>query len=371
MPEYYTLQIDNTSSSSTPLNLNADLIQPIISGKSSDYDVSVVRFSIPNYDSHLFTFIDNFYYMTLSWNFNNVTWPVIFIPSTIDTKDRRVWEIQNFVQMLNNTIPALYNLMSQIVTFPYASHEMPYFTYNEETELFSLTALISDYNSGVPPVFLFVNSPLFQKITGFPTFTVPNYFYTSYNPYSYKASPPNPPNTPENATASAGATKTITGFQIKVFNNYNNTTSDGLHYIMTQQANSFNLLVDWAGVVLMSNLPTKNEYAGLQNTNQSQNAQAYNVAMNVLQDYIPTDMSVKTFNNNLVYNAITPYRQVELVSDTAIYNINIQIFSRRVVPNVAGSSITPYGVLFPLRLPPNGQASIKLMFTKKNENKYA
>ena len=127
--------------------------------------------------------------------------------------------------------------------------------------------------------------------------------------------------------------------------------------VMTQQSASVPYMIDFAGLILTSNMPTRNEYFGLNlgilsNVNQSSTP--------ILQDFLPTQLDISDFNQNMVYNAIVPYRQVSIQSDVSFNNITINALK-----------VDSSGVPTPINLAPKGFSSIKLMFTKKVGNKYA
>jgi len=324
MPLFYTLQVNNNSGTFSRLTFTANLNIPLM-GNPAEYDVSVIRFKLPNYSTPLFTFVDGRYVMYLSYNGTTVSAPVIYIPQNSIVGTRVVFQMQGYIQMLNTTINTLYGLMNAIVTLPTA--EQPYFAYNEVTKLITFTANTNDYGETLAtPIALYCNEALFQQL-GFPTYWSPT-----------------------------------ANFRIRVFDTKNNTVSTN-YYVMSQQQPTLDLISDFTGIILTTNLPIKNEFSGIGEVNTGVSTGSignFNVATPILQDFVPQDLTMDTYSNSLVYNAITPYRQAELVSNSPFYSIVITAYS----VNVAGTSTQ-------LNLPPYGSANIKLMFTKKSENKFA
>lgn len=327
-PLFYTITVNNTTGIIQPLTFDVNVSRPFLQ-KPSDYCVSVVRFKIPNYNTPLFRFVDGAYLMTMSYNSVSVTLPVIYIPQNSISGSRTVYEVQGYIEMLNTTIGSLYTALNGLVTLP--TSDMPYFTYDEETQLITYTANKQYFLTSIAlPIQIQVNQALYQTISGFPTYY-------------------------DNVTDK---------FLLWVKDYHDNTvTIGGTNYIqMTQQNSSIPQMIDFGGLVLTSNMPIANEYIGSTFINPSYSTQAgiQEIVLPVLQDYVPSDFDMSTFWQNLVYNAIVPYRQCSLLSDTPFSNIRIDAYS-----------VNNLGSLSRINISPNGSASIKLMFTKKKENKYA
>jgi hypothetical protein len=332
MPLYYTLQYNNVSGVLKPLEFNASFQRPLIENPQ-EWDVSVIRFKIPNYETPIFTFTDNLYYMSLEYNGTYARLPVKYIPQNDAVNNRHVFEIQGFIAMLNYTIkngdplPAncLYNEIQKTVMLP--TSVMPYFVYDETTKLISLIANDKFLDTQTTPIRLFVNNALYQMIQGFPT-----YHYTN-----------------------------IHEFHLLVQDYYNYNLYNTTYYKMTQQAPSFGLMSDMSGLILTSSLPIQNESTGIQfSVPTDVMNQGQQVSVPILQDFIPTELDISTFSKDIVYNAITPYRQVEMISNSPIYNVNVKAY----IQNISGT-------LTQTQMPPYASANIKLMFTKKKDNKYA
>ena len=276
MPLYYNLNQTNTGTVTIPLEFNVNLQVPFIK-KPSDYDVSVIRFSIPNYNTPLFIFKDNYYKLTLSWGAYTVSKNVTYINQT-PLPQEYIYEIQAFIQMLNGTIRSLVTTLNTLTGNTLPSTELPYFSYSEVTTLISITANKNFYDSTLTtPIILSIGETLLPMLQGIPIISVSTKLYNI------------------------------------AFNNYNGTNliPDSNHETMTQQENTFANMVDFAAVVLTTNLPIQSEYIGQQTT------------LPIIQDYLPADLNINTFHNNIVYNAIFPYRQVRMISDVPFYSITI------------------------------------------------
>lgn len=308
MSKYYNLQLQNNGTSSIPMRFNTTLSIPILE-KPSDWDVSVIRFRLPNYATPLFTYINNYFKMTMSYNNNSSTQDVDFIVRDINLP-LAVFDIQQVIQMLNKTIGDLYTSLNAIATLP--TSDMPYFTYNETTKLISYISNKNYFLSSLStPIVITVNEAVYTWLMGFPAY----FNGTNYN--------------------------------LQVINESGSNVS-GDYITMKQQAPSLDLMSDFGGVLLTSDLPIANEYVGS------------NISMPIIQDYSPSDLDISTFSNFITYNAIVPYRMTRLISDCSFYSVKFDCY----VVNSAGT-------LSIMELPPNCSANIKLQFIKHERNPYA
>lgn len=316
MATYYNLSLQNPTDASIPLKFDVSLNIPFIK-KPSDYDVSIVRFVLPNFETPLLTFSDNFYKMYMSYNGSSVNQFIQFVSRDSNSSNRSVWDMAQIIQMLNATIGTLYTALDAIVTLP--TSDMPYFTYSETSKLITFTANKNYFASSLAtPIVISFNSPLLTWLFGLPSFgRIPD------------------------------ALGVPTVYDLLVIDLKNNTVSTN-YYAMTAQAPSTDILSDFDRVVITSNLPIANEYSGTA------------TALPIIQDYTPGDLDVSTFYNKIVYNAVTPYRQTRLIGDSAFYSIRMDCY-------VQNSS----GTLFPMLLPPHQGANIKIMFTEHDRNNYA
>lgn len=123
-------------------------------------------------------------------------------------------------------------------------------------------------------------------------------------------------------------------------------------------ANLYNW-VDIQSILFVSNLvPIVDEFvpAGRQNPNSATLSQTTsNPTLQIITDFIPDVQTGVDINSNIVFFNLGEYRLANLVSDTPLRSINIQIFYTDV-----------NNQLFPLYLQPSGSATCKLMFRRKH-----
>lgn len=325
MPLYYNMTLQNTTGHSIPLRFDTNLNIPFID-KPSDYDVSIVRFVLPNFENPIMIYKDtatlengttvSINNMKMSYNGNTVTKHVAYIPQTSNVTTQSIWDIQHCILMLNTTISSLYTDLNAIATLP--TSDMPYFTYSETTKLISFTANKNYFASSLStPIVISVDLSLLAWLYGFPLY--------GHTPDIYGVP---------------------TTYDFLVRDLHNNTVNTN-YFVMTQQAPSFDRMRDFDRIVITTNLPIQSEYLGTSST------------MPIIQDYYPADMSIDQYYNNIVYNAVVPYRQTKLISDVPFYSMKFDCYAA----DIAGN-------LTPMILQTNNAANLKLMFSKHSENNY-
>lgn len=302
---YYNAVTTNTSTESKVIQFEANLAVPFLE-KPSDYNLNVSRFIIPGQNIPMFLFHANTYLFTMTYQTFTASQYVVYDPRSTDITNNPVYEMQHWIDMLNTALAYVYFTLNALVTLPTVSP--PYFIYNTTTEMISLIALKTYASTDPDPVKLFANTSLYQKLGGFPVIET------------------------------GIATKE---FQFYITDTYNNTYAT-TSFEMAQQAPSIDSLIDFTSLVFTTNIPIRNEYLGT------------DITFPILTDYNPGDVSLKTLNNDIVYNSIFPYRQTQLLSDTPLQSFNINVWWS-----------DPTGKLYPMTMPTNKSANLKLMFLKK------
>jgi len=349
MPFYYNMSFLNNTNNSTTLKFNADVITSLLppSEKPSDYNLCVMSYNLPTYSLPFMIFRDNFYRMAIRYNGTIDYKYVEYIPQSIATslpESRYIYEIQAFIQMLNKTILNLIKSITITVTLP-DEHNAPYFMYNEETELISFHATDFYLNSPVTnppatfPIEILLNNNLLKMIHGLPV-----YF--------------------ENVD-------TLVPYKLLVMDNHNYITLVepvppllGLYeYTMIQQCSSFRTMTNFLAVILTSNLCTKSEMLSVRFTDNTfpiinlgqTNTSSDSSTMQIIHTNIPENISIKNFNNGIVYNNTYPnYHEVELQGTTPIHNVQINVYYQ-----------LNNGSFLPAIIAPWEKAKLVLMFTKK------
>ena len=321
MATYYAnLELNNTSGTTEiPMTFEHTLTYGL-NFIPSDYVVCLMRFKLPNYGNPIFHFVDGSLTMSMSWKTNSVTEPVVWIPWSAVTTGRSCYYIDHLIYMLNSCLKTSWTALNTLVALP--TTDIPYFQYDVVNELISLVAhksyyLTDDLTSPLTdPIYIYENTLMNRILEGMPVYS----------------------------------TKVVgTEFRFKVLDLHNNTINSN-YLEMKQEASSFNQICDQARILFYSDIPTVSEVVGVSGGSNSQTA-----GLKVLADFQPDNYTLTTFHADLMYNAITPYRTVQMTSQEQLRTIRV---------NCAYTD--NLGAIYQLYCPPNGFASIKLLFIPKN-----
>jgi hypothetical protein len=394
--KYFNLYYVNNTTSTQPLILEQALNIPFLINPA-EYDVSIVRFSIPTQKLPLFTLptatspVDTRYQLTMKYGINSSTNAVIPDYSLMSASNN-VWEIQIFIILLNNALKECYRSLNDMATLPHTELSLHTVTYavatstftclthsymkNElvyiKTSLGSLLAgnmyyvvnntattfqLTSAFN-GVPTTFDTDGTvDIAQVLIPYYTYSVPNkvislhadknyYLDDSANPIYIGANEPligllsQFPYTIE----TPGITSPLTFWY--VIHNFGDNIS-GNEVIISQEALYLQSWLGFDSIIVTTTLPTQHEY---QNSATS---------LPILSDFIPIDVTINNFHQPCIYNPQVPYRQYSLQTSQPIYEIKCMIYWSQLD-----------GSLKQVEVGPGESASIKFMFTPRATNKY-
>lgn len=286
----------------------------------SDYVCCVMRFKLPNYGNPIFHFVDGSLTLSMGWKTNTVTEPVVWIPWSVDTVTRNCYYIDHLIYMLNNCLKTCWTSLNALAALP--TTDVPYFQYNVANELISFVAhksyyLTDDITSPLTdPIYVYENTLMNRMLEGMPV-------------YSTKVSGRE--------------------FRFKVLDLHNNTINTN-YLEMIQESSSFNQICDQARILFYSDIPTISEVVGVSGNGTTQTA-----GLKVLADYQPDNYTLSTYHADLMYNAIVPYRTVQMTSQEQLRTIRI---------NCAYAD--NLGNTYQFYCPPKGLATIKLLFIPKN-----
>jgi hypothetical protein len=180
---YYNVELRNNTTKSIPAVFSENRVKTILE-KPDDWEVTVVRFSIPSDSLKIFTFVDGSMSVTLRDRQTNAnfTRDLIWIPQSLVPGSRDVFSYNSIVIMLNNALSLAFGALKSanpgsVGTVP------PFFMLNSATGLFEMyTEKIWEIPTGI---LLSSNFKMFSLLEGFSTFAEygtidPNSVYT-YN----------------------------------------------------------------------------------------------------------------------------------------------------------------------------------------------
>jgi hypothetical protein len=253
---YYNIVIKNDEPNVIEARFNENRVQPILD-HPNEYEVAVVRFSVPSYNIPIMFFRNNtgdyvgeFYTITLSFDGVDITKQLQFIQNENPPlyKKETIWNYQEMIDIINVSLKDAFTDLKNIKPLAPPT-EAPFFTYDAKTKLISLYAQQLYDTNGVPTIEIFCNDTLFRL---FPTFQVKE-------------------------DESLGIDK-LQQFLVKD-NKLNSTTYNGSpYYIMEQESETLYLWYDFQSIAFeTNNIPVNPEFLPAQN----------NVISRIITDFEP------------------------------------------------------------------------------------
>lgn len=351
---YYNIDITNndyeSGTFSTISEYNAILTDPLLSNPNQ-YELAIERFNINAEIIPLLVFKvqDNqpdadlgIYSLTIEYDGDIQQEYIRYIASYLDVPKAPapvpsqqfgtyyfVTTIQQLVEMLNITLANAYlNLAA-----PPVGSEAPYFIYKEESETIHLVAEKAFYDKNLlKPIKIYFNQPLFRYLNGFEL----------------------------NLLSSSKPTIDGRDYQFDIYDNANNTlnninapasiTQDDFYELKSE--GSTRTWFSIKSIIFSSSLiPVLGETIADSNSRGNTNIVA-GASRRILTDFKPEVRDV-----TYLYVPTGPYRKIDLIGDTAIYNIDLSIEWQ-----------DSYGNIYPLYIPPGETNSIKILFSRRDKN---
>jgi len=168
---YYNLKIDAPNTGENDAIYSENRVQPILE-RPSDYELAIVRFSVPTTQIPMFFFIENQWSLTLRYNNIDYLEYLQFVPNSASNPVDTIYVPQEFVDSINNAFTASF-LALKTANPGILSTVAPEMTYDPVTDLITLNVQQNYLTDGID---IFFNNPLNILIFSFQTF--------------YNASPP-------------------------------------------------------------------------------------------------------------------------------------------------------------------------------------
>ena len=298
---YYNIVIENNSPKDidqalVPALFSENRVQPILDNPC-DYELAVVRFSVPAYTIPIMFFRndegdykDEFYSVTLSYDGHDENERLQFIPNDDGTPlygKPAIWFYQELLDSLNNALALAFTNM-KLAKPASPPTEAPFMTFDPVTQLFSFYAeKLYDIN-GAPTIEIFFNPILFKL---FSTLRA-NERDIAVKPYYEK------------------------NFQIVVSDDkLNSSTYNGKdYYIMKQSNDTLYLWNDFQSIVFETNtIPINPEFLPSQN----------NVIRRIITDFEP--LSDTPSHQVVQYYPQGPLRYYYLKSNYPINAIDMRV----------------------------------------------
>ena len=283
---------------------------------SGEFYLTIVRFDIPN-TLPIFEFQDNTYYVTLSYDGNDYTVPLLM--NNVDaTPSKFIYTFQQFIDSINTGLLTSFNTLK--AANPGAPPtEAPYIVFNHNEDYFSLYAqqLYDPVVAGAPTIDIFFNYDLYA------------FFYNSFKVENLGINLPNQKD-----------------YRFIINDEKNNVTaSPANYYEIRQQITTLYNWFDFQQILFTtSSLPISSEFVS------TKRSDGKSILQPILTDFIP---ELNKDRSNFIYNA-DPYRLVDMNGHGSITKFDYRILY-----------IDKNGDVRPLTLPPKYSISVKFAFIRK------
>lgn len=285
----------------------------------SSYYATIARFQVPTTQLPIFNFINGSYSVTLTFNGVPFTTDLVFVRRDFAYPDEQfIFDYQEMIDMINTAFATSFTALK--LAFPLAPPTVPPFMLYNGHEVGTSIRFEDQYDPAVasPTIEVYMNSVLFSFFN--------NYLidYLSF--------------TADEAVR----------FIVK--DNGNNVV--GTDRIMSQTYPTFYNWYDFKSLIITSNsLPIASEAIGAVVGGQS----GLNTQLSIITDFVPTQWGTNDTASKLVYSPEPQYRYLDMYSNQSIRKLDFQILYE-----------DKFGQIRPLFLAPGQEASIKMLFVKKD-----
>lgn len=357
---YYDCVIPNHGAFGfVPAVFNEERVQDIVP-KGSDYQLSVIRFSIPGYTIPL-RIVD-----TLGTDANTLAYSVTLtrgaatsgqiyiqwipeenfpIPLSFDQPDSinnfqyySLFSYQYFVDLVNTAFATAFTSLGALgnQTAP------PYITFNQSTALFTLVVQES-YITDPTPIKIFMNQKLFL-------------FFNSFNNRFFPQAGLDPSTTGQdyqlivkyNYDSIPG---TLAGFQ--PLNRYTAPPeTPAANTTVLNMTQDFSTMGNWNGVkgiiFTTGSIPIRKEFQSTLDESGNQNT------IPIITDFIPLSQNGTENRTDIVYNPTAEYRMIDIIDNNPIRKFQISLFWQN-----------NHLKIFPIFIGPADYISLKFIFRRK------
>jgi hypothetical protein len=309
---YYNIDIKNETKNRIIPSFNVTRVNEILDCQEN-YDMAVVRMSIPLNNIPLFIFRENYFNVSLKINNSSYTETLVWIPNNVIYNEQNVYNIQQLLNMINNAWETAFTLLKSENTI--TSTTAPFLTYSGLSNLITLNVPSSYLADNID---IFTNTNLHRRLHNFYDFYNESYLEGNLN------------------------------YKFIVQDLYDNNTSfNGINYLyFTQLFSSIASLSDLRSIQLITNtIPVNNELIASQS----------NKLVSFISDFEPIETN--TYSSNGLYQFFPKgeIQYIDLLSKDNLKQINLNIKwtnnENEVIPYYLGI---------------NENISVKLLFKKKD-----
>jgi len=316
---YYNIDIrkpDDSKDLPYQAQFNETRVEPVLYNPS-DYELAIVRFSIPAQNIPIFLWKENSFSVSIKYLTFTFTTVLQFIPNSsggsYDYYGKSIWNYQDLIDSINVGLLASFNaFVAGTPAFGGKPTLPPYMIYTASTELCALVAPIAYDTTIANPVYIYFNNNLSNYFPALPNFGTADLILTKW---------------------------------IRVKNNFNNksTIVGNDYYTMTEEYSTLFLWNDLQKILLETDtIPTLPELLGSQ-TNKTRK---------IITDFEP--LSSINDRSTIQFFPQGALRFYDLISNYPLTNMNVKIYWA-----------DKAGTQYPIYLNNTDNLTIKIYFKRK------
>jgi hypothetical protein len=316
---YYNIDIrkpDDGKDLPYQAQFNETRVEPVLYNPS-DYELAIVRFSIPAQNIPIFLWKENSFSVSIKYLTFTFTTVLQFIPNSsggsYDYYGKSIWNYQDLIDSINVGLLASFNaFVAGTPAFGGKPTLPPYMIYTASTELCALVAPIAYDTTIANPVYIYFNNNLSNYFPALPNFGTADLILTKW---------------------------------IRVKNNFNNKSTIGGndYYTMTEEYSTLFLWNDLQKILLETDtIPTLPELLGSQ-TNKTRK---------IITDFEP--LSSINDRSTIQFFPQGALRFYDLISNYPLTNMNVKIYWA-----------DKAGTQYPIYLNNTDNLTIKIYFKRK------
>ena len=317
---YLNIDLSSEGVSNVNVDFNDHRVAPILKN-ASDYELGVIRFSIPATNIPIFFFDSNDidYHITLRDSLTGTFESEQLVFKNLETQPnayglQAIWSYQQFIDMVNTAFATAFTNLKALEPLALPT-EAPFYTYEASTELFKFNAeqVYDDTNPLTKTFEIWVSSGIFKILSGF-------------------------------QVISDNVAFIPLGNQIIIKDNCNNsfTYNAKAYYYMEQEYKTTPL---WYGVkrfLFLSNLPVRPEVEN----------GTLNITQNIIMDFVPLVQDIDRQKYQFFTSGYVRY--YDMISVEPLKTLNLTVAFE-----------TNYGKILTVKLAPHEYFNMKIHFKKK------
>lgn len=327
----YTLNLNNANPFGIPCVFTRSVDRLFLPNNMTDYNMAIIGLSVSTFDIPIFTYNDTDK-ITISYTdavFGDIFAVPIVVPfiSRDRRNSRRIYQVSQYIEMLNAGIYAAFvNLDFQCVTE--TGNHLPGYAVGPPASWTTQPTVY--YDKLTQRVSIKASAAYFQDtLTG-------GYFTIYLSRYTYAR-----------ISSIDVYTTGILDMEFKVLFHYNGDNLTAGMITNMQQSSGFNEMTDFVSLQVTTRLPVQRVYSDQGNINS------------IVLEISPHEYTMDSYQERLSYDATVPYRTLDIASPIQMTDMTFSVYY---------TTINNETIL--LEVPPNSNAFIRLLFSKKSMSNF-